>query len=846
MAKKREITKKISAKSKRSKADQKMSASLDRKFLEQFGEQERFGNEKITRINIADADLDYSRIFGANKNLYRITPNLISGLKPGHMRMLYAWWELENRPQNTNKTTLKSLKFRKGDKIASDAQSYHPHGTASMQELIGRLGQYWGNNIMEIVPQGSYGNMRGDKPAAGRYLEAKMSEYTIDCFFDEFDQYCIPMKLAYTGDDEEPEYLPAKYPHILFNPQFSGIGYGSSANIPPFNVAEVLEATITLIKNPDAKILIVPDSPTGCDIVDIGTFKEIMKTGQSKLVMRAGAEIDYVNNVITITSLPLQSSSDQVITGIITKRNEGKKGAAMFEEIVEIRDYTKEGKVKIELYLKSDAKPEKVLKQLYKKVSGLRSSFAVGITVIDNYESYDYGVKDLLLAWIDYRIDAVRSMLLNKLQTLMSKKHMNEVLLFVFNKDNIDKTVNIAKTSKSRKETVERLMKQFKITSLQAETIADMRVYNFNEDSYKRYQEEGIKLQEEIDEVNDLLKSDANISKFIIKQLEEGKKKYGQPRRSKVIKEDEAVDVSDTEHLVGISESGYIKKLKLDQYSTIGQLGKTNSGLTVLQINNRESLLVIDSTGCLINIPISSIPDMEYEDKGIELKKFFNVKGSIKAVMELPSMDILKVKDESMGIIFITKNGMAKKVQISEFKKLTDSKPGISLNKDDEVAAALFSFNSQMKDIVLYTNMGNGIRLPLSEIRLLGASAKGVSMMSLKDGEEVVGASMVNPKKKLLFFITTSGRAKVTETKYFPVMKRKDLPVSLISLQGNETLLGVTSVNKNDVVMVYRKQGEPETVEINTLEVGTRISKGEKIIKTGRSDVVVAYKVFTK
>lgn len=844
---------KKNTKSKRSKSDIKMSRNLDMKFAENFGESERFGNEIVTQQNVADAAMDLSRKFGANKNLYRTTPNLISGLKPGHTRLLYSWWEKDNCPSNTSKEQMVKVKNHKIEIVVANSVNYHPHGTSATGDLVGKLGQYWNNNVMEIVPQGSYGNMRNEEPSAMRYIEGKLSEYTIDCFFDDFKEYCIPMKKSYNGESWEPEYLPAKYPHVLFNPQFSGIGYGMASNIPPFNVSEVLDATIQLMRDPSSKILLIPDSPTGCDIVDTGYFKDINETGIGKVTMRASAEIDYVNNVITITSLPLISMSAQVINKIISKQSNGGSGKKvkdsnnLFDEIVEIKDDTKEGNVNIRIYLKPDAKPEKVLDYLYKKDVGLKSGFSVGITVIDDFVSYDYGVKDLLLAWIDYRQDAVRSMLLNKLQNLLSDQHMNEVLLFVFNKDNIDKTITIAKTSKSRKETIERLVKTFKITSLQAETIADMHVYNFNEDSYNKYKDKEIKLKDEIERVETLLDDEEKMNEFIIQQLEDGKKKYGRPRQSKVVKENDKhnENIANTEHLIGITESGLIKKIELKNNTSIGPIGKTNSNITVLNINNRESLLVIDSTGAVIKIPISSIPDMDYEDTGIELKKFFNVKGSIKAVMELPSMDILKVKDESMGIIFITKNGLAKKVQISEFKKLTDSKPGIALNDNDEVAAALFSFNSQMKDIVIYTNQGNGIRLPLDEIRLLGATAKGVSMISLQDGEEVVGASMVNPKKKLLFFITSNGRAKVTETKYFPVMKRKDSPVSLIALQGNETLLGLSSVDKNDVVMVYRKQGDPETVNINSLEIGTRVSKGEKIIKTGRSDVVVAYKVFS-
>ena len=617
---------------------------------------------------------------------------------------------------------------------------------------------------------------------------------------------------------------------------------GLASNIPPFNVSEVLDATIKLIKDPSAKILLIPDSPTGCDILDEGYFPEINKTGQSKVTMRATTEIDYVNNIIHVTTLPINSTSKGVIDSIIASKAKG-----LFSEIVEIKDYTKEGEVKIDIFLKSDAKPEKVLSQLYKKGTGLKSTFPVGITVIDDYSEYEYGVKELLLEWIQYRIDMVRSMFLNNLQHVLSKQHMNEVLLMVFNKDNIDTTINIAKTSKSRKETVERLMKKFKISSLQAGVIADMHVYNFNSDSYNTYKQEKVKLKEEVDKINDILNNDSKLEDYIIDELKEGKRKYGRPRMSKVVKENDKNNdnIPNTEHLIGISESGFVKKLLLKDVTSIGQVGKTNSNLTVLQVNNRENILVVDSTGNVVKISVSAIPDMNFEDIGVELNKFFSVKGDIKAVMELPSMDILKVKNDSFGIIFITKKGLAKKVKLSEFSKITGSKSGINLNEGDEVASAIFSIRDENKDIVICTNEGSGIRLPMEEIRNGSTIAKGVSMLSLKEGEEVVSASVLNPKKKLLFYITSSGRAKITETKYFPTMKRGEEALSLISLQGNETLLGVSSVNKSDNVMVYKKKNEPEILEIKSLDISMRTSKGDKVIKTPRGDSVVGYKIIT-
>lgn len=604
-----------------------------------------------------------------------------------------------------------------------------------------------------------------------------------------------------------------------------------------------MDATIKLIKDPTANIMLIPDSPTGCDIIDEGRFKEINKTGQSKITMRATTEIDYVENIIRVRALPINSSSKGVIDSIIASKAKG-----LFSEIIEIKDYTKEGEVEIDIYLKSDAKPEKVLKQLYKKGTGLKSTFPVGITVIDDYCEYEYGVIELLLEWIQYRIDAVRSMFLNNLQILLSKQHMNEVLLMVFNRDNIDTTINIAKTSKSRKETVERLMKKFKITSLQAGVIADMRVYNFNEDSYNGYKEEKIKLKEEIKRVNDILNNDEKIEDYIIEELKEGKRKYGRPRKSKVIKENDKNDenIPDTEHLVGISENGFIKKLLFKDVTSIGQVGKSNSNITVMQVNNRENLLVIDDNGNVVKVSISAIPDMAFEDYGVELNKFFSVTGEIKAVMELPSTEILKVKDDSIGIVFITKRGLAKKVKLSEFSKITGSKSGINLNEGDKVASAIFSIANDDKDIVICTNEGSGIRLPMTEIRNGSTIAKGVSMLSLRDGEEVVNASIINPKKKLLFYITSSGRAKITEAKYFPNMNRGDSSLSLISLQSNETLIGVSSVNKSDRVMIFKKKNEPDIIEVKSLDISMRTSKGEKVVKTPRGDSVIGYKIISK
>lgn len=796
--------------------------------------------EKIIRENVADAAEKYSCIFGANKNLYRTIPSMQDGLKPGKRRLFYAWWENAGKPTNTKKETLNRLKFQKVHNIASWSMVYHPHSVDSNEEIIANEGQDWNNNVLTVVPQGNFGSIRGDRPASGRYIEAKMSEYLIDCFFDDFYKYSIPMKESYDGERIEPEFLPAKYPHALFNPQLSGIGYGLASNIISFNVAEVLRATIKLIKDPHAKIMLVPDIPTGAEIVDTGLFKEINKTGVGKITMRASAEINHNKNIINITSLPLQMSSMQIIKKIIEKKKKNE-----FQEIIDILDYTKLGKTDIRIILKNDANPDKVLKKLYEKGTGLKDTFPVCIKLIDDYREFDYGIKSFLKEWIEYRRDVVRSMFSNNLIQTMEKQHMNEVLLFVFNEDNAEKTLKICKKSSSRKETIEKLQSKYGITSLQASTIADMRLYNFNKDSYQRYKEEKKILKDEVDKIMAILDNENLIDEFIIDQLESGIKKYGQPRRSKIVKEDSELDIEqipDTEHLIAITENGIIKKINLDKFNTIGVVGKKPDNFSIIRINNREDILIIDSTGEGIRIPVSSLPDMDINDTGVELSRYFKCSGKIISMLKLQDIDMLD--DKFLTIILVTKYGFCKRIKIKEFKGITGSRNSITLNDGDEVVSALFAMEDDSSDIIIYTNKGYGIRIPINDIKIYGKAAKGSRQIQLKENEFVINSNVIDPLRKTLFYITSAGRMKITQEKYFPRMKKTDEPLQLITLENNETLLYILSVShKKDTARVYFKNKEPVEYKLSNLKLTTRIAKGEKVLKVPKGESVVSVKI---
>lgn len=801
-----------------------------------------YGNETIINENAAYAAEKMYKNFSANKNLYRMIPSMIDGFKPGKRRFYYAWWIKDGAPNSVDSETFKKRKLRKLQVLAGFCMEIHPHSDSGVLSAAGKDGQSFLNNVMLLQPSGSYGNIKGDDPGAPRYLDARFSEFTMDCFFEDFQYYCVPMKPSYNEATMEPEsFLPAKYPVILFNPQMSSIGNALASNIPSFNVKEVLEATIKLIKDPKSKVMLIPDIPTKADVVDNGEFVKINETGEGTMMLQASAEIDYNNNIIRFTSIPLQVNTNTIISKIVDL-----KKSKTLDDIIDVQDFTTGGDVDLELKVRPGVNPDKILDKLYKRTP-LRNSYPVSITVIDDFKDYTWGIKKLLLEWIEYRRDIVTAMLLNKHQIFLEKQHMNDILIEIFHKDNLDKAVEIAKTSKSRKESEERFMKTFKISSVQASVIADMKVYQFNKDQREKFIERAKELKKEVEQIEYFLDSDKHIDEFIISQLEDGIKKYGKPRVSKVVKIDniDEEDIPDIDYLIGITRSGLIKKIPVSKYSSIGPFEQGSGSLTVLKINNREDILIATSTGNIIRIPISSVVETEFNNPGIPMGPLFGVTGTVEAVMELPNVEVLKDKNNEYSLMIITKQGFSKRTPISEFKKITNPRSIISLDKGDEVVHASFVNNKKTKEIIIFTNKGNGIRIKADNIKEYGKAAKGLGTILLTSDEFVTGAGIADPKKEFVFYITSNGNMKLTESEFFPVMERRDAPISLIKLSQREELIGVSTVSKKDKIILYKKLSEPTTIDVKDIPVKARLSSGEKVFKLGKGDAIVSYKIFS-
>lgn len=785
------------------------------------------GKGDIMDVDIADACEEYTKLFGANKNVARANSLLIDGLKPVQRRVLYDMYDLKIYGRSKPKKTTS---------ISGDTMGrFHPHGDGSITTTIVNMNQEWCWVCPYLVPFSSFGGIRGDQAAMERYTETKLSDFAMDCFFSDFDKANMPKHPSYTEDDMEPEYLPAKYPVVLINPQLSGIGYGQAGNIPPFNFSEVVKATIKLMDDPDAKIRLIPDSPTGCDIVDTGLFNELNETGKSKFTLRANYDIDYMNNIITVKSIPLHSTTESIQKKLIAMHRAGK-----FPELVDFEERTKRSNVDFDIILTQDADPDKVIEKIMKSNVGMKKTYAAELRVVHDYKAQVHSPKDILLKWIEYRRDCVRSVFNEKIISTMEDIHLTEAMIIMSEDDNFRYAAEQGISSKSRAELEERLMKKLGVTTMQASKIAGMAIVDSVKDRKDEFVANLKKYKTNLEYYEKVLRDTDGVNSVIKEELLEGNKKWGKPRQSKIIKVGkEKENIPDTKHLIGISLDGYIKKLSLDEYVSIGVVGKSSKIFTIA-ISNRDNLLLFDSTGYATRVSVSALPDMKFKDCGVRISRYFKTQGTVVSMVKESD-----VKDHpSSNIVFVTKKGYGKKSSIKEFSKIKVSTMAIGLEDGDELVSAIPSLDGD--DFIVYTNFGDGIRLATDDFKQYKKTARGLRLLSLRKEEEVVGIDLLYAERKYLLYITSSGRVKLTESKYFPVMKRKQEPLTLISLNKGEKLLGVVGVQKTDTLVAYRKKSDPEELDVDSIPVTTRVAEPKKMVKTPKGDEVVAYQVVNK
>ena len=782
--------------------------------------------DNYDKVDIADTVEEWFITNGINRNIARHIPSGYDGLKPVARRILLILYEYAKN------------EYQKVNKISGLVMgSLHPHGDEAISSVIGLMGQSWNSNVCYVEGGGNFGTQKGDPPGAGRYIKCKLSKFAHKCFFEDYKYAALDVVDTYDGKGKEPLYLPAKYPVGLVNPQFASIGVGTASNITPYNFTEVCEATIKLIKDPEAAINLIPDFPNGCDVIADKYLDQVSKTGSGKITVKGEINIDHVNNRIVIRSLPYKVGTNDVTRAIarmkVAKKIEG------INKIIENTD--KVNGVFVQLCLDKNVNAEDMLQDLFKRNIGLQKTFNVQLKFVEDYKEKEYTPKTYLLNWIEFRREIVQSMHNKKYVKLMEEKHMNDIKLFIFHESRIEETVKLIKSSKNLDEIVEKLVKKFKsacgMTTIQAKTIAMLRMYEFSKEQYKGFLEKDEELKAQIKESENIISNPALIDELIIKELEEGIKLFGTPRKSKIIYEKKsAKNVPDYQVRVVISKDGFIKKLNAEKYSNIGEIGnQATQEIIVTLTRNNKSILLFDSSGKATLIPVSGLPDMTPSDIGVEVNRYFKAANRVVAGLNF----VYKEVADQYCMLFITKAGFGKKTSAKEFVKVKTTKNYMQLQDKDELVCVEQLRNDDDRDLIVYTEEGVGIRIPLSEVPDLGVAARGRKIINITDDDKVCGYDLMTKGYKYLFYITASGKAKITETKLFPRMSSKDKPLSLITLNKNDRLVNIIPVNKDDKVNVYKKNGEMECVSINTMTPTIRLAKPEKLVTVGRGDIVI-------
>lgn len=785
--------------------------------------------------NIVEASLihkaeEYGKIYALNTNILRQLAWVFSGLKINETRFLYSLYK---------DGAVK--KFCKVKTAAANVMKYHPHGDDAIVKSIYGSSQDWNNSCPLIECQGNNGSRIGAEPAAPRYVECKLSKYAFKCFFEDFDEDVIDIKKTYLDDGYEPEYiLPSRYPHILFNHMFS-IGQGVSANIFPCNFNEVCELTIKLIQDPYYKdCTLYPDYPQGSSVIDEGNMKEICETGCGQIKSRSDIKIDEKNREIHIYSLPVFVSWDKVIDKILELKDKKTKnmGITNLRNDCGDRGIAKELDCDLVIEYDNSTDPYAMVQTLYSK-AGLQVTQSVIMKAIDNYHLKDFNIRTLLLTWISYRREYLRRINNHKLIKKHERKHIIETITFILSGDNAEKTLKIIKKSKGKAEVAKNLMKEYGMSSIQAEDIANMRMYKFNQEYVKEIQLEKIEIEKEIKELEAINIDPKKIDKIIIDQLKEGMELFGRPRRSKIINLKNEQLVLNSKHTLVFTKLGYIKKLPIDTTS-IGSLKEGDYPIDIFHVDNRIDLLLFDEYGRINRVAVSDIPLCDLKSNGHPIKNICTAKGMIIAIKPMPSEKQIEGKMKNTSILFITKNGISKKTKLSQYMNIKTDLTGIMI-KDNDMLTSVKIIDKDV-DLLIYTNKGFALKVNTKDIKETNRIAIGSKIINLSEDEYVINSDIIDKGDKGIFVLTTKGTGKVSDLLTLDYSD-KLLPTRVIKLKDNEDIAYIRTVKGTENLSVFLKDSIQHIKIEELLPVMPRLSPGKKLIPVRKGEVIITVKV---
>ena len=768
----------------------------------------------------------------------RALPDVRDGLKPVHRRILYAMNESGMTPDKP---------YRKSARIVGDVMGkYHPHGDSAIYDTIVRMAQDFSLRYPLADGQGNFGSVDGDRAAAMRYTEVRLSKIATELLSD-IDKKTVDFTPNYDDSLKEPVVLPAKLPNLLLNGS-SGIAVGMATNMPPHNLIEVVDALNMVIADPETPVeelmeaIPGPDFPTGGFILGRSGIREAYSTGRGKVTLRAKAEIEEwgKRQRILVSELPYMVNKSRLIEFIADLVKDKK-----IEGISDLRDESDRDGMRIVIELKTNAPAEIVLNQLYKHTQ-MQTTFGIINLALIRGQPVVHTLKDLLGEYLTHRREVVTRRTQFELEKAEARAHILEGLRTAL--DSIDAVIKLIRASKNGEAAKEGLTLEFGLSLIQAQAILDMRLQRLTALEREKIDAEYAELQKKIEYYGKVLSDPQMVLEIIQTELSEIKEKYGDARRTEIvdgelgIEDEDLIPVEDM--IVTITNTGYIKRVPIDTYRSQRRGGKGVIGMETKEEDFVEDLFVASThdyvlfftnQGKVHLLKVYRLPLTGRYSKGKAIVNLLELGEGEKVRATIPVSEF----DPDHYLVFATKKGTVKKTDLSAYKRpRRGGIIAIKLDDDDELISVKLTDGSQ--DIFMATAKGKAIRFSETELRPIGRGTRGVRGMRLKKGDVVIGMGLAKDESQILT-ITENGFGKRTPvSQYTRIHRGGQGVINIITDDRNGRAVSTQEVTGDEEIMVTTLEGIMIRTRVSEISLVSRNTKGVRIMRLNKKDRVVA------
>ena len=782
----------------------------------------------------------------------RALPDVRDGMKPGQRRIMYAMYEdhlTSDKPFRKSATTVGNVLGR-----------YHPHGDAAVYGTMVRMAQDFSYRYPLVEGHGNFGSVDGDSAAAYRYTEARMAKIA-DELMKDLEKEVVDFAPNFDNRLREPRVLPSRFPNLLVNGAM-GIAVGMATNIPPHNLGEVIDATIFRMDNPECEVLELmdylkgPDFPTKATIYGVNGIIQAYTTGKGRVMVRAKAEIEEDKHRIIVTEIPYGVNKSMLCEAIANLANEKR-----IEGITEMRDESGRDGMRIVIEYRRDANPQVILNQLY-KYSQMQDTCAINMLALVNNEPKVLSLPQILDHYIEHQKSVIYRRTQFELEKAKTRAHIFEGYHIAI--DNIDRIIEIMKTSMSIAEAKQRLMDEFftvtykdgyenelgnvrQLSEAQAQAIVEMTLGKLTGMERDKIEDELARLHAIIVELEGILADPAKVAQIIKDEMNEIKRKYSDPRRTEIIAATDDIELEDLiekhDCVITLTNAGYIKRQPADTYSAQRRGGKGIIGMTtkeddfiekVVGVHSHSYLMLFTSKGRVHTRKAYQIPEASRTAKGTNIVNVLELTPDEK----ITAMISVEGFNEGEYLTMVTKKGVIKRTLLSAYEyQRKNGKIAISLDDDDELVFVMHTTGE--KEIILATRYGNAVKYSEDNVRPMGRTARGVRGIKLRGDDYVTGVAIVEEDKKLVT-VTENGFGKRTEFSDFRVMKNRGgygVVCHKISEKTGQ-LCGIKTVAEDDDLMMITNSGtiiRTPVADVPTYSRGAggvivmRLSEGQSI-----------------